>query len=253
MNVEINKTQLGMFNNLFKELIKKQVNLSKIEELKILPQFKVCRNILIQICKKQIKKEANKTILQIVELHLHDLLNEYIKIREKIFNKKTFKTVLKNYFNYLENEQNKLFYFSPIYNFEFDDELLIDEFIKIRKISEDEMRYLLDYYEKFSPINVSIRKIKYVFIINIKNNVDDPANLAREKILQTINKFKIIKHGDIRSGGLYNFAKSDNWNPKNKFDRIFIEPVGIFSKNKYFLSKKHSEKFQNTVTRTRNQ
>lgn len=253
MNVEINKTQLRFFNDLFKELIKKQVNLNKIEELKILPQFKVCRNILIQICKEEIKKEENKTIPQTVELHLQDLLNEYMKIPKNNFNKKIFNTVLKNYFNYLENEQNKLFYFSPIYNFEFDgDELLIDEFIKIRKILEDEQKYLLDYYENFSPIKVSIRKIKYVFIINIKNNVDDPANLAREKTLQAINRFKIIKQGDIRSGGLYNFAKSDNWNPKNKFDRIFIEPVGIFSKNKYFLSKKHSEKFQTLLNKISN-
>ena len=253
MNKEINETQLGLFSDLFKKVIKKQINLHEIEELKILPQFKVCRNILVQICKKQINKEGNKIISQTIELHLQDLLNEYIKINDKNFNKKIFNSVLKNYFNYLENEQNKLFYFSPLYNFEFNvDEFLIDEFIKIRKISEAEQRYLLDYYEKFSPIKVSIKKIKYVFLINIKNDEDDPANLAREKILQTINKFKIIKHGDIRSGGLYNFDKSENWNPRNKFDRILIEPVGIFSKNKYFLNKKHSEKFQTLLNKISN-
>jgi len=245
MTIEINQTQSGLFNDLFKEVQKKQINLKKIDELKILPQFKVCRNILVQIRKKQIKKEKNKPTLQIIELHLQDLLIEYMKLYDQTFKKKYFIIVLKHYFNYLENEQNKLFYFSPLYNFEFDaNEFLIDEFIKIRKISDDEQKYLLDYYEKFSPIKISIKKIKYVFLISIKNDADDPGNLAREKIIQTINKFKIIKHGDIHSGGLYNFEKSENWNPNNKFARILIEPVDIFSRDKYFLKKKHSKKFQ---------
>lgn len=254
MSTKLNPTQLELFKALITDVNKKNINVNKINELTSQPLFKTWKNVLKTICGEKISKEENKSLNQTIELHLQDLLIEYSKKKKTRFDKKLFSNILENFLNYLENDKNTLYYFLPIYNFEFNDnELVIDEFIKIRKISKNEEKFLMKYYDKFSPIKVSLSKIKYVFIINIQNDLEDPLSLAEKKIFQVLNKFKILKSGDIRSGGLYNFDKSENWNPKNKFHRIKIEPIGIISSKKYSLRKKYSKKFQTMLIQISNQ
>jgi len=249
----LNSTQLELFKNLIIELDKNEIDIFNINELTSLPLFKTWRNILKTICGNKMVKEENIPLNNICELHLEDLIIKYFEKEKTRFNKTEFNLIFENFLTYLKNEQNMLYYFSPIYNFEFDDDnLIIDENIKIRKISEHEKKYLLNYYEHFVPIKVSINKIKYVFVINIKNDVEDASSTVSKKVFQVLNKFKILKNGDILSGGLYNFDKSENWNPKNRFQRINIEPVGVFSKNIYNLRKKHSKKFQTMLKKITN-
>ena len=254
MSTKLNPTQLELFKALIIDVNKKNFDINKIDKLTSLPLFKTWKNILKTICGEKVTKEENKTLNQTIELHLQDLLIEYSKNKKIRFNKKLFSNTFGNFLNYLENDKNTLYYFSPIYNFEFNEnELVIDEFIKIRKISKNEEKFLMKYYDQFSPVKVSLSKIKYVFIIKIKNDIDDPSSLVDKKIFQVLNKFKILKSGDIHSGGLYNFDKSENWNPKDKFHRITIEPVGVFSNKKYFLLKRHSKKFQTMLIQISNQ
>jgi len=254
MSTKLNSTQLELFKELVIDVNKKNIDVNKINELTSHPLFKTWKNILKTICGKKISKEENKSLNQTIELHLQDILIEYSKKKKTRFDKKLFSNIFENFLKYLENYKNRLYYFLPIYNFEFDGkELVIDEFIKIRKIFENEKKFLMKYYDTFSPIKVSLSQIKHVFIINIQNDLDDPLSLIEKKIFQVLNKFKILKSGDIHSGGLYNFDKSENWNPKNKFHKIKIEPVGLTSNKKYFLLKKHSKKFQTMLIQISNQ
>ena len=253
MSTKLNPTQLGLFNDLITVVNKKNIDINKIDNLISLPLFKTWKNILKTICGEKINKEENRSLNHTIELHLQDLVIEYSKNKKTRFNKKLFSNIFENFLNYLENDKNTFYYFSPIYNFEFNDnELVVDDFIKIRKISKHEEKFLMKYYDKFSPIKVSLSKIKYIFIIKISKEIDDPS-LADKKIFQVLNKFKILKSGDIHSGGLYNFDKSENWNPKNKFHRIKIEPIRIISNKKYSLRRKYSKKFQTMLTLISNQ
>lgn len=252
MNQKINQTQLDYFRKLVSDINKKGIDVQKIEELIPLPLFKSWKNFLKMICGKQIIKEDNKTINQTHQSHLHDLLLAYNAHGKTRFNKKVFDNIFKKFFTYLEKEQNRLYYFSPVYNFEYDDELEIDEFIKIRKISPTELDFLIEHYDGFTPIKVALSTIKYVFVINIEKTQEDPLSFVTEKIFQVLNKFKLLKRGDIHSGGLYNFDKSENWNPKNKFHRILVEPIGIVSNKKYSLQKKYSKKFKFMLTKINN-
>jgi len=248
MIVMLNSTQLDLFKELIIEVQNNNVDLNQISQLKSLPHFRFWMKALNQLCDKIISNEENKTLNQTIEIYIQDLLISYFDHDPKRFDKRLTLKLFENFFNYIKNEKNTLFYFTPLYNFEFDgSELCVEPFVKIRKIFENERNYLFEYYDKFSPVKVSVNKIKYLLIITVDDDVSDPSSFVENKIYQVLNKFKIINDGNIRSGGLYNFDKSEKWNPRNKFHRIRIEPVGISSNNKYTLRKKHSEKFQELI------
>jgi hypothetical protein len=233
---EFNKTQLKFFKMLVDAVKENDVDITKIDHLLKMPEFKVWRNILLKIFQKKIKKEENKTYLEMANNHLHDLLIECISKNK--FSKRTFNLKIESFENYLTYFQDTFFYFSPLYNFELPgNELIINEFIKIRKITEPEKNYLSNYYAQFSPIKILLSKINYIILINVSKNHDNPSIIAKTKIVETLNKFKIFQSGDISHGGLYVYDKSEKWNPNNKFTRLEIESTGVLSRNTYSVKK----------------
>jgi len=242
---KFNKTQLDFFKILLDSIKEKNVDVTKISSLLKIPEFKVWRNILLQIYQKNIEKEENKTYLEIADNHLQDLLIEYTRENKNKFNKKIFNLKINLFENYLTNFQHTFFYFSPLYNFELDGkELIINEFIKIREITKAEKQYLLNYYDQFSPIKILLNKINYVILLNISESSHSSSITATMKLIEILNKFKILQNGDIYSGGLYVYNKSPNWNPNNKFTRIEIESTGILSQNKYSITKTNLTKIK---------
>ncbi len=241
--MKLNRTQLKLFEKLIQEITQNKIDIDCMDKLVVLPLFQTWKNILMSICKikPNIKiHDQDETI----EDHLQDLILEFTTEHTGKFNAKFLEKLVGNLVNYLTNEQGKmLYYFSPLYNFEFDgDELTIDRYIKIRRISESEMNYLMNLYEGFSPIKISLPKIKHILVIRIEFGISSPPVRVAEKISETLNKFRLLKTGSITSGGLYNFSKSENWNPKNKFDRISYEPFGVISKNKYLMKRTNTKK-----------
>lgn len=243
----LNSTQIELFKNLSKEVKISSVDIKKIDEIKNLPYFKIWKQVVQQLYKKHLIPDENKTLDQTIDIAIQDMLIEYFNRCPQTFQKKIIQNMFECYLEYLTNDQKNYFYFSPLYNFEFDsDEIKLNESIKIRKISENEKKFLLNFYENFSPVKVSINKIKFVFVLKI-NEKDLESIRPDEELFYMINKLKIINNGDIFQGGLYNFDKSDYWNPKNKIFRIKVEPIGILSTSKYRLHKRHVDKFKELI------
>lgn len=241
----LNNVQLKLFKSLIITSCDTDVNVNKIDKLRRLPEFRACKNILKQITKNHTFLDKNKTRESILESDLQDILIEYTNKHGRVISDTKINQVIGNYLHYLENDQDKIFYFSPLYNLEFKgNELIIDDSIKIRKITESEKKYLTEYYNNMAPILLAIRQVSHVFVIKIPKNVDNPKNIARKKAIQTINKFTLIKKGDIYLGGMYAIKKSECWTPQQKFDKIILEPIDTYSQHKYILQNKTHNKFQ---------
>lgn len=244
----LNPTQINLFKDLTIDIKKSNIDIKKIEEVRTLGHFKIWQKIINQLYGKLIIPEENKTLDQTIDYAIQDLVIEYFNRCTKTFQKRIVEELFENYNYYLKNDQKTFFYFSPLYNFEFDsNEIQLEESIKIRKISKNEKEFLLKFYNNFSPVKISINKIKFVFILKSSGDGDDPLSTPEKQLFHMLNKFKILNNGNICLGGLYYFDKSDNWNPKNKIDRIKVEPIGILSTKKYVLHKKYSEKFKELI------
>ena len=246
---QFNKIQLELFDILLNSIRENNIDITKIKILSKLPEFKICRNIFIKIYQKKIEKKDDETYVKIINHHLQNFLIEYIKEEPAKFTKKIFNLKIKLFENYLNSFQNTFFYFSPLYNFDLiQNELIINKFIKIRHINKMEKNYLLNYYANFFPIKILLTKIKYVIVISLHENLNSLSGLAKIKILETLNKLKLLGKGNINSGGLYVYDGSEDWNPSEKFTRIEIENTGIISQNKYFLKKLSKTKMDNLFT-----
>ena len=239
----LNDEQLDLFKKFVTYCKDNNVDYLDFEEIKKLSYFKIWKNIINSLTNHTITKKNNETANQILEKYVHQILIEYFSFNFNKFEKKNIQDIFNRFLNYFENDQNTLYYFCPMYNFEFnDDVIIIDDYIKIRKIRENEKKYLFNLYDKFSPVKISLKRIKYVMITKISQNTSNPRLMVERKNIQLVNKLKILKFGNIRLGGLYNFNTSENWNPKNNFDRLKYEPVST-KLEKFILRKKFSEKF----------
>lgn len=209
-------------------MLNKKIDPYNINDLRVLPEFSVCQNVVRHIIDTTINNSKIKLRSDESEIYLQWFLIEYINTTNTKFQRKIFVNMLNEYFQELKS--NRIKYFMPLYNLEYEgDNLMIDDSIQIRKISKHEHQFISNIKSNVL-ISLAIKRIKYVFVIKIKDG-DDNARCAREKAIETINKFLVIKSGDLYLGGLYGFKKKSI-----EYELIDFEPMNTFSHNKYIIN-----------------
>ncbi len=237
--MKLNNTQVGIFWDIVSYVKNNNINSSNIDTISDSPSLKAWANVLKALCNSQKISITN----QDAKSHVLDIIVQFLNTATRN-NRSKLAKILDDFMYYLENEKKWLYYFVPIYNLDFDgNELEIDKFMKIRKISDEQKSYLRAEYEGFAPIRVNVGKIRHIFVVRVERNDTDPARTIRNRVDVVLNKFRLLKSGDIVAGGLYCFEKSENWNPYGKIDKINPEPTGIVSSNMYVLTESHREKF----------
>jgi len=232
-NLETKKERADIFKNFIKKCIYEydKQQLEQFEKNVFNDIINTHKKLLIRIINRISSIDSSVDKLELIQ----GFILEYFKKFNK-WNSSHFNQVYKNFLEFLEKDINKIFYFTPLYNFKASfEEFLITDDIKIRKIQEQEKMWLGKKYEHYTPVKTNIIDLTHILIINIEKNSKTPSRFAKQKIDKIIDFLRIFKQGDVRVGGLYYFGKSEKWNPENKITRINYEPIGIYSTRKYYI------------------
>lgn len=244
-HVKTTQVRLEIFKNFIKNCIDKfdadpsNIITSKTFQIEIFNDVinnhkKLLKNIINSISSKD-------TSFDDLE-HIQDFVREYFKNETK-WNSFYFKKTFNAFKEFLNNDIKYIYYFTPIYNLKGNfNEFDIDEITKIRKIRDYEKKWLEQKYENYTPVKTNIYDLEYILIIKIEKNSQNPTSEAKKKIRDIVDLLRIYKKGDLRTGGMYYFDKSEKWNPQNKIKRITYEPIVIHSENIYLIKTQEKNK-----------
>lgn len=197
-------------------------------------------NSYLKILKNTIRTTQKELSYEIEDDILVDFVIEYFKNSNKRpilsmnFLEKTFDSLDK----FLKNDSKFLYYFSTIHNFNSNtDKITINTSTKIRKITENEKRRIININNNTPTIQRNLERSSYIIVTKLEKtkHSSNYKQSAEQVISNTISLLKIFTHGDVKSGGLYSSRFSEKWNPRIIMDKIIYEPVEIYSENNYDL------------------
>ena len=145
---------------------------------------------------------------------------------------------LKKLIAFLENDTKYFTYFSPLHNFKSNLESInINKSTKIRRVTNTEKQKMKEVHQGVSNIIANLEKISHILVVQIekKGRNQQPKIEANQEILNVCNILKVFKEGSIKTGGLFAFNLSENWNPRKNISRIDFEPLETYSVNKFLF------------------
>ena len=229
-----NKSEQEKFELLFTVIRNKNLDYKNIKNIKALPEFLDCIDLLNKKISSKFKVDRDD---------LHGIIIEYRK-KSTSFDEKKFQEILTRFITYFQTEQDYTHYFCPIYNFETRiAEMEIDQYCKIRKIKKWEYNRLKEIYQQWRPVKAQLGSIENILIISINKNDYRKTEYAKDKKEELLHKFRICSKGSIKFGGLYEYAKSGNWNPTEELDKLEFDKPGLHSIEKYKVEKAGKKKF----------